>query len=190
MGGMNLSDLPAPPSAIDECLKLYARRLERGVIPFPRACQLMIAYMAWPNDRRNRDRWMATSLAFFVAEESRQPAVGTTTATFGSTSQSRDQVGFELFGGLLTVAEASLSHMMKKLESIQKRWPRVADVLQTVVDIHHEKRASISGGASISKALDVLLGAHSRAKQATAACRHATSRTGYLMTLSETNISP
>src|SRR5262249_2130090 len=154
--GMNLPRLPPPPPTINECLKLYGQRLEYGTMPFPRASQLMIAYMAWPNDRRNRDRWMATTLAFFVAEQSL--AAGSVAAAPNASPRSGDEVAFELFGGLLTVADASLSHMMKKLGPIQKRWPRVADILQMVVDIHHENRARIPGGASVSKAFDVLLG--------------------------------
>jgi hypothetical protein len=46
--------------------------------------------------------------------------------------------------------------MMEKLVRIQDRWRRVADVMQMVIDIHHDKRGPIRGGASISKALDVL----------------------------------
>jgi hypothetical protein len=46
--------------------------------------------------------------------------------------------------------------MMEKLVRIQDRWPRVADVMQMIVDMHHDKRGPIRGGASISKALDVL----------------------------------
>jgi hypothetical protein len=160
---MNLPNLPAPPSAIDECLKLYAQRFEHRVMPFPRASQLVVAYMAWPNDRKNRDRWMATNMALFLAERSPNPVeasleLSTKASESPSNPQSHDQIAFELFGGLRTLASASLSHMTKKLEAIQERWTRVADVLQMVVDIHHEKRAPIPGGASISKAYDLLLG--------------------------------
>ncbi len=161
MRGMNLPPLPGPPSAIDECWKLYVHRLEHGAMPFPEVSQLLVAYMAWPNDRKNRDRWMATSIAFFVAERSLKPfalPIEPTTSEPGPRSQSPDYIAFELFGGLRTVADASLSHMMRKLNAIQPRWPRVADVLQTVVDISQEKRASIPGGASVSKALDLLQG--------------------------------
>jgi hypothetical protein len=161
MRGMNLPPLPAPPSALDECWKLYVHHVEHGVMPFPEASQLLVAYMAWPNDRRNRDRWMATIMAFFIAEQSVKPFVlpsGTTTEPGPRVPPPNYYSGFELFGGLRTVADASLSHMMRELNAIQPRWPRVADVLQTVVDIRQEKRASIPGGASISKALDLLQG--------------------------------
>jgi hypothetical protein len=63
---------------------------------------------------------------------------------------------FQLFGGLRAVADSSFSPMMEKLVRIQNRWQRVADVMQMVIDIHHDKRGPIRGGASISKALDVL----------------------------------
>src|ERR1700722_18821288 len=45
---------------------------------------------------------------------------------------------FQLFGGLRAVADSSFSPMMEKLVRIQDRWRRVADVMQMVVDIHHD----------------------------------------------------
>lgn len=161
MRGMNLPSLPAPPLTLDECLKIYAQQLEHGVMPFPRASQLMVAYLAWPNDRKQRDRWMATTLALFIAERDRTGSAAQPNLQLG------DQSAFELFGGLRTVADVSLVHMTRKLEPIQKRWLHVADILQMVVDIHHEERASISGGASISKAQDILLGYSSLPRRAT-----------------------
>jgi hypothetical protein len=149
MRGINLPPLPQPPSEVEECWKLYASRLEQGWMQFPEASQLLAAYMAWPNDEAERGRWMATNIAFFLAEHAeRQPRAELPTY----------HVAFELFGGLRAVADGSLSYVMEKLSSVQARWSRVADVLQMVVDIHHEKRAPIRGGGSISKALDVLRG--------------------------------
>jgi hypothetical protein len=85
---------------------------------------------------------MATAIAFFLA------------AQVPASPPSQDV--FQLFGGLRVVADSSLSPLMEKLVGIQDRWPRVADVMQMVVDIHHDKRGPIRGGASISKALDLL----------------------------------
>jgi len=102
--------------------------------------------MAWPNDEEERNRWIATTIALFIAEQ--VPAL------------SPEQDVFQLFGGLRAVAHNSLSPMIEKLVRIQDRWPRVADVMQMVVDIHHDKRGPIRGGASISKALDVLQNHH------------------------------
>ena len=141
MRGMNLPPLARPPSDVEGCWTLYLSRLG-GAMPFPETSQLLVAYMAWPNDEQERNRWMATAIAFFVAGQVPAPSPG------------RDV--FELFGGLRAVADSSFSPMMEKLVRIQDRWPRVADVMQMVVDIHYDKRGPIRGGASISKALDVL----------------------------------
>lgn len=141
MRGMNLPTLPRPPSDVEECWTLYLSRIA-GPMPFPEASQLLVAYMAWPNDEEERNRWMATAIAFFVAGQVPAPSPG--------------QDLFDLFGGLRTVADSSFSPMMEKLVRIQHRWLRVADVMQMIVDIHYDKRGPIRGGASISKALDVL----------------------------------
>jgi hypothetical protein len=141
MRGMNLPPLPKPPSDVDGCRTVYLSRVA-GAMPFPKASLLLIAYMAWPNDEEGRNRWMATAIAFFVPGQVPTPRPG--------------QDVFELFGGLRAVADSSFSLMMEKLVRIQDRWPRVADVIQMIVDIHHDKRGPIRGGASISKALDVL----------------------------------
>ena len=135
--------------------------LEHGVMPFPRASQLMVAYLAWPNDRKQRDRWMATTLALFIAEGDRTGSAAQPNLRLG------DQSAFELFGWLRTVADVSLAQMTRKLEPIQKRWLHVADILQMVVDMPHEERASISGGASISEAQEILLGYSSLPRRAT-----------------------
>ena len=149
---MNLPGLPLPPKEPHECSSLYERRLEHGGMPFPRMSQLLIAYMAWPNSRKDRDCWMAANTALFLlANNDYRP--------FERPSpQPSDQVAFELFGGVGTLVDASVSHMLTKLIEVQERWPHVADVLQTVVDIHYERRGVIPGGASVSKAQDLLRG--------------------------------
>ena len=141
MRGINLPPLRRPPSDVEGAGTLYLSRIG-GAPPFPEASHLLVAYMAWPNDEQERNRWMATTIAFFVAEQIPAPWPG--------------QEMFPLFGGLRTVADSSFSPIVEKLARIQDRWPRVADVMQKVVDIHYDKRGPIRGGASISKALDVL----------------------------------
>jgi hypothetical protein len=141
MRGMNLPPLPRPPQDVEGCWTLYLSRIG-GAMPLPEASQLLVAYMAWPNDEEERNRWVATAIAFFAAKQVPAPWPG--------------QDVFQLFGGLRAVADSSFSPMMEKLVRIQDRWPRVADVMQMIVDIHHDKRGPIRGGASISKALDVL----------------------------------
>jgi hypothetical protein len=138
MRGMNLPPLPKPPSNLEECWNLYVSRLERGRMPFPEASQLLTAYMAWPNDEAERDRWMATAIAFFVAQQ----------AENGPRLESPTDVTFELFGGLRAVADSSLSSLMDKLGAIQARWLRVADVLQMIVDISRGECCPKGGKAS------------------------------------------
>jgi hypothetical protein len=141
MRGMNLPKLPRPPSNVEGCWTLYLSRIA-GPMPFPEASQLLVAYMAWPNDEEERNRWMATAIAFLVAGQVPAPSPG--------------QSLFDLFGGLRAVADSSFSSLMEKLVRIQDRWQRVAHIMQMVVDIHYDTRGPIRGGASISKALDVL----------------------------------
>jgi hypothetical protein len=138
---MNLPPLPRAPSDVEACWTLYLSRIG-GAMPFPEASQFLIAYMAWPNDEEERVRWMATAIAFFTQAQTFVTPPG--------------QDVFQLLGGLRAVADSSFLRMMEKLEGIQHRWPRVADVMQMIVDIHHDKRGPIRGGASISKAMDVL----------------------------------
>jgi hypothetical protein len=98
---------------------------------------------------------MATNVALFLAEGTPNPSTQSS-----SPAAQLLNATFDLFGGLRAVADAALVHLLVALEASQLRWPRVADILQTVVDIHYEKRAVVPGGASLSKAMDVLLGYH------------------------------
>jgi len=100
MRGMNLPTLPRPPSDVEECWTLYLSRIA-GPMPFPEASRLLVAYMAWPNDEEERNRWMATAIAFFVAGQVPAPSPG--------------QDMFQLFGGLRAVTHSSFSPMMEKL---------------------------------------------------------------------------
>src|ERR1700693_473835 len=149
MRTMNLRGLPHPPVSVEECVDLYLRRLEDGRMLFPDVSNLLLAYAAWPSDSEARDRYMATNLALFVAQEERTLATGSSNA---QPMGSPYRTGFELFGGLQTGADASLSALLDQLEKIQGQWPRVADVFQMIVDIAHETRIKIRGGTSISKA--------------------------------------
>jgi hypothetical protein len=117
-------------------------------MPFPAASLLLVAYMAWPNNEAERNGWMATSTASFAARQVESTRAESPTK----------QVTFELFGGFRVIADSSFSYMMEKLTAVQQRWSRVADVLQAVIDIKHEMRRPIRGGASISKAYDLLKG--------------------------------
>ncbi len=153
---MNLALKAAPATSIDEFAEIYLARSEDGQMPFPRAAQLLVAYAAWPNNRKRRDQYMATNLAILVSNQSMQLKVKFDDEQSPDESLSndlRDRVGFDLFGGLQSVAEIALSSLQDDLEKIQNKWPRVADIFQTIVDIAYEKRIVIRGGTSISKAI-------------------------------------
>jgi hypothetical protein len=60
---MNLPDLPAIPSSAPECDELLAQRMPAGQGPLPRLSLLLLAYMAWPNEEKQRDSWMAANLS-------------------------------------------------------------------------------------------------------------------------------
>jgi hypothetical protein len=146
---MNLALLPTPAASTDEFFEIYRARLKGGKMPFPRAAQLLVAYAAWPNNRKRRDQYMATNLAFFLSNPNLSGGVQFDDVQSPDellTTDLRDRVGFELFGGLQTVAEVSLSSLQDDLGKIQNNWPRVADIFQTIVDIAYERRIVIRGG--------------------------------------------
>jgi hypothetical protein len=149
---MNLALQPTSAASIDEFFEIYRARSKDGKMPFPRAAQILVAYAAWPNNRKRRDQYMATNLAFFISDQNLQGQVKFNDVQ-SQDNDLRDRVGFDLFGGLESVAEVALSSLQDDLEKIQNKWPRVADIFQTTVDIAYEKRIVIRGGTSISKAI-------------------------------------
>jgi hypothetical protein len=98
--------------------------------------QLLLAYMAWPNDPESQSRWMASGIAQQLAHR-------------GSLSTPSL---ISLFGGLEAVAAEALDATAGRLAAEMRSWPAVADVVQTVVDLHHAG-LSLAGGASVSKAM-------------------------------------
>jgi hypothetical protein len=120
-------------------------------MPMPGVSMLLAALMAWPNDEVARNSWMATNAALFVDRDN-QIAGG---SVIGS-REDPNKVAFEAFGGLGVVARAALAHLGDQLDKIQPHWAKVADVLQIIIDIGYEKRIPIPGGASVSKAVEML----------------------------------
>jgi hypothetical protein len=145
MRGMNLPDLPPVPNSLPEIVSLLAERLN-GPMPFPRLSSLLIAYMAWPENEEMRNWWMLVQLARLIAASgaklSFEPPAADTFAAF------------ESFGGLEALADAADCKLQDELGKLQRRWNHVADVLQTVVDIHYTP-VKARGGASIAKAMDL-----------------------------------
>lgn len=161
MRNMDLPNLSAPPSDVEGCLRIYAERVEQAVVPYPEASYALIGYTAWPNDEDQRNRWMATMLGRSIARE--PPELALAMFTSADTSLPGKLADFERSGGIGVLSEISFSHMTQDLGRTQKRLWRVADILQTIVDMRHEPRVSARGGASVSKAYDVVLGYNVRA---------------------------
>jgi len=115
-------------------------------MPFPRLTLLLIAYMAWPEDRAVRDKWMASHLAQFISASG---------ASLSADIGLQNLEAFEMFGGLSALADAAQDKLLDQLVRNQSRWVHVADILQFVVDIEYDDRLHIQGGPSISKALDL-----------------------------------
>jgi hypothetical protein len=92
--------------------------------------------MAWPEDEEGRNSWMAAVLARGLAH-SEELSIPDPIAEFG---------GLEVPTG--EAFEANVG----RLTEMSRGWARVADVLQTVIDLHNSGQ-SLAGGASISKAM-------------------------------------
>jgi hypothetical protein len=136
MRGMNLPLAVRIPSDFDEAIGVYRARLAAGLRVPSELSQLLMAYMAWPNDEESRDRWMAS----------------------GNTRRWAFQDGvsgpraISLFGGLESVAGEALDGVGGRLLAESNKWTAVADVMQIVVDVHFAG-LSLAGGASVSKAM-------------------------------------
>jgi hypothetical protein len=156
---MNLPALPAAPASPEQWTELFLSRLDGGLMLFRQASHLLIAYSAWPNDQKLRDRYMAANLGLEVAHLERRLILTATSGTVSANVMPERLSGrsaLELFGGWEAVAEAASSSVLDTLEKIQREWPRVADIFHTIIDIAHEKRIEVRGGPSISKAIDLV----------------------------------
>ena len=149
---MNLPELPLGPSSVEDCVQLYLSRLPADDAPWPHVSLLLTAYMAWPNDRPQRDSWNAIYLARFI-QNSGGDIAGDRPAA--KASKSRHWVTFEKFGGLGAVAKPAFDHMAEEIAQVQRRWLLVADIFQMIVDMAHDDRIALRRGASISKAIEL-----------------------------------
>ena len=149
---MNLPELPLGPSSVEDCVQLYLSRLPADDAPWPHVSLLLTAYMAWPNDRPQRDSWNAIYLARFI-QNSGGDIAGDRPAA--KASKSRHWVTFEKFGGLGAVAKPAFDHMAEEIAQVQRRWLLVADIFQMIVDMAHDDRIALRRGPSISKAIEL-----------------------------------
>ena len=69
---MNLSEVPAGPNSVEDCIGLYLNRLPTDDALWPQVSLLLTAYMAWPNDEPARNSLAATFLARFLQNWARR----------------------------------------------------------------------------------------------------------------------
>jgi hypothetical protein len=135
---MNLPGFDVPDSA-DSAIALYKARLQGNLLVPLLGSHLLLAYLAWPNDERRRNSWMATSLARFPVEKKIDPSSALNV--------------IETFGGLKAVSEPAFDSLSGELVAIGKKWAPVADVFMRIVDMSQDNRLQMRGGPSISKAI-------------------------------------
>ena len=131
MRELTLPEIPPLPTSVDDCIARYCQRLRDGKTPLPNIGTVLLGHMAWPNDQAPRDQWMETLEARSI-QNPRQISVNVTTP--------------------------ALTHLSHEFSLQHAQWPHVADVLQMVVDMSYDTQHgdALRGGASISKAVDLL----------------------------------
>ena len=144
---MNLPELPAGPSSVDECIGLYVDRLPADEFLWPRLSLSLTAYMAWPNAAAQRDSWIASYIALFIQNCG--------DAAVHNASKLQDWTALENFGGLGAIAKPALDHLTDEIAQTQREWLWVADIFHKIVDIAHDVRVPPGGGPSISKAVEL-----------------------------------
>ena len=149
---MNLSELPAGPNSVEDCIGLYLNRLPTDDALWPQVSLLLTAYMAWPNDEPARNSLAATFLARFL-QNSDAGTAGNIRAEMASNS--RGWEAFEKFGGLGAVAKLAFDYLTEEIAGVQRRWLLVADIFQMIVDMAHDDRIALRRGPSISKAIEL-----------------------------------
>jgi hypothetical protein len=144
---MHLPEIPVVAKSSDECVKLYLERLSTNCASRPDASVLLTAYLAWPNDERRRNSFVATHLARLSHRRDKETT--NPQADEGATGL------FEMFGGMSAIADVAFDRLMDKLSEVQRRWLLTADIFQFIVDMALDERAVLRGGASVSKAVDL-----------------------------------
>ena len=132
--------LPAIEVPIDsaDALGRYRARLRSGLRIPSAISQFLVAYMAWPKDEDERNRWMAATIARRRAQGAKLPL----------------DPAISPFGGLELVTAEALNAVAGRLTDQMQSWPPAADVLQMLVDLSAPD-LNLPGGPSISKALEL-----------------------------------
>jgi len=121
MRGMNLPPNISIPSDFKEAVGVYRARLKNGLLVPIELSQLLLAYMAWPDDEDCRKSWTGSVIARRLAHAEELPISHPITQ----------------YGGLEAVTDEAFNAVSCRLTGETKRWAPVADVLQMVVDLHH-----------------------------------------------------
>lgn len=143
---MHLPELTLTAQSREECIKLYLDRLATNCAFRPDASVLLTAYLAWPNDERRRNSFVATHLTRLRYPNKEENALQADGGTAGL---------FEMFGGISAVADAALDRLTDELSQVQRKWLLTADLFQLIVDMAFDERHVLRGGASVSKAVDL-----------------------------------
>jgi hypothetical protein len=149
---MNLRGLPMGPSSADECIDLYSQRVGANETPWPQVSMLLTAYMAWPDDQRARDSFMASLLARQIGNQG-PGVVNSEQADEGSSS--RQWKAFEKFGGINAVSRPAFDYLIGTIGQMQRRWLLVADIFHLIVDMALDDRVALRRGSSVSKAIEL-----------------------------------
>src|SRR5262245_60332854 len=95
---MKLPELPVGPQhSLEDCIRVYLKRLPADDALWPHVSLLLTAYIAWPNDEPRRNSCVATYLARFIQNSDAETASNMPTAM---ASNSEGWIAFEKFGGL------------------------------------------------------------------------------------------
>lgn len=143
---MHLPEMPLAAQSREECIKLYLDRLSTNCACRPDVSVLLTAYLAWPNDERRRNSFVATHLARLSYPNKEANGLQADGGTAGL---------FEMFGGISAIADAAFDRLTDEIGQVQRKWLLTADIFQLVVDMAFDERTVLRGGASVSKAVDL-----------------------------------
>lgn len=153
---MNLPAFGSEPIVIDDIGVLLRERLSTDEIPWlDHSCRL-IAYMAWPTDRKRRRLWMAAQIGTRVPASDVLAPHRTQPSDDGGSDTSRKLEAqdpsvsyFHRFGGHMDLAEFVSDNLHQELGRVQKTWGRVADIFQFHYDMAQGNHWKARGGASV-----------------------------------------
>jgi len=160
---MNIQPPTSLPSSPEECVKIYLQRLRTlESRSYPQISFLLAAYMMWPNNELKRDSWMAISIGRLIHNSgpvltapNQSSRDESSRSEAGTTHEDRAWQAFARFGGLAAALRPAFEQLTGEIADIAARWPRVADIFQTIIDMNYDDRITLRGGPSISKAIAV-----------------------------------